>query len=421
MTSSLTRDLAALIRAKPITTADRHACALFVLDAVANGIGGRGTAQGRIVLDWAQAAGGDAGRRAFTQGALIHILEMDDLHRASVVHPGCVVVPAAVAVARDTGAMGHAVLDAVLRGFEACCRVGMSVGPSHYKVWHNTATCGPFGSAMAAADLLGLDTEQTMHALGNAGTQAAGVWEFLDTGAMSKHLHAGRGAEAGVVAAQLAARGFSGPPRILEGARGFYAAACPDPHPGAVLADRDAPWQLRLTSIKPWPSCRHTHPAIDAALELAASGPIDGPVTVTTYRTALDVCDNPAPDSIYAAKFSLQHCVTAALSDGKVDFASFEPDARARLADAAERVTLIAADPFDGAYPVSWGARVQAGNRVAERTAAKGDPEAPLSDAEMTDKARMLMNVGGHPEPDAVISAVLALADDGPVAALGLV
>lgn len=415
MTSSLTRDLAALIAAKPITAADRRACALFVLDAVANGIGGRNTAQGRIVLDWAASAGDDAGRRAFTQGALIHILEMDDLHRGSVVHPGCVVVPAALAVAQDTGAGGHAVLDAVLRGFEACCRVGMSVGPSHYKVWHNTATCGPFGSAMAAADLLGLEAERTVDALGNAGTQAAGVWEFLDTGAMSKHLHAGRGAEAGVVAAQLAARGFSGPPQILEGPRGFYAAACPDPHPGAVLADADAPWQLRLTSIKPWPSCRHTHPAIDAALELAAAGPVDGPVTVTTYRTALDVCDNPVLDSVYGAKFSLQHCVAAALADGKVDFASFEPDARARLAAMRGRIMLAAADPFDSAYPVSWGAKVQAGNKVAERMAAKGDPEAALSEKEMVDKAGMLMAFGGHPDPDGVIAGILGLADDGPV------
>lgn len=412
--SSLTHDLVNLIRAKPIADDDRRSAALFVLDAVANAIGGRATVQGRMILDWAEANGDDAGRRAFVAGALTHILEMDDLHRGSVVHPGCAVVPAALALGRAAGADGRAVLDAVLWGFEACCRVGSGVGPSHYKVWHNTATCGPFGSAMAGAALLDLDETQAMHALGNAGTQAAGVWEFLETGAMSKHLHAGRAAEAGVVAAQLAARGFTGPPKILEGVRGFFAAACPDPHPAAVLEDADAPWQLRQTSIKPWPSCRHTHPAVDATLALAADGgPSGGPVTVTTYRTALDVCDNPAPDSVYAAKFSLQHCVAAALADGKVDFSSFEEDARGRLAPVRERILLVAADPFDSAYPMRWGARVETGDRSVERKSAKGDPEAPLSAEEMRDKARMLMAYGGCADPDALIDTVLAMADGG--------
>src|SRR5690606_14080258 len=127
------------------------------------------------------------------------------------------------------------------------CRVGMAVGPAHYRVWHNTATCGPYGSAMAAAELLGLDDVQAVHALGNAGTQSAGLWQFLETGAMSKHLHAGRAAEAGIVAAELAARGFTGAPAILEGEKGFFAGACPDARPEALLADPAAPWQLRLT------------------------------------------------------------------------------------------------------------------------------------------------------------------------------
>ncbi len=107
-----------------------------------------------------------------------------------------------------------------------------------------------------------------MHALGNAGTQSSGLWQFIETGAMSKHLHAGRAAEAGVTAAELAALGFTGPPAILEGAKGLFAGACPDADPDAVTRDPNAPWQLRATSIKPWPCCRHTHPAIDAAIEL---------------------------------------------------------------------------------------------------------------------------------------------------------
>jgi len=341
-----------------------------------------------------------------------------------VLHPGCVVIPASLTLAHDLGVQGHKFLTSVLWGFEAACRVGMVVGPAHYRIWHNTATCGPFGSAMASAYLLGLSTAQTVDALGNAGTQSAGLWQFLETGAMSKHLHAGRAAEAGLIAATLAKAGFSGPPAILEGDTGFFRAMCPDANPAAVLGDPDAPWQLLGSSIKPWPSCRHTHPAIDAALELARLGAFDdiAKIRVETYAAAIDVCDRARPQSVYEAKFSLQHCVAAALS-GAVDFAAFEAPARARLAAAASRVTLERSEAYTGAYPRSWGSAVSVslgdGRTLRrERTHAKGDPEAPLSRDEMIAKATMLLTHGGVAAPGELIESVLALADDGPLPVL---
>ncbi|MBC7102290.1 MAG: MmgE/PrpD family protein, partial [Parvibaculum sp.] len=208
---SLTETLVSLIRTKPVNDADIEAAALFTLDAVANSLAGRNSEPGRILLDWWRAspsnAAPDPGREAFLMGALCHILETDDLHRESVVHPGCVVVPAAWALARKRGATGRSFLTSVLHGFEAASRVGMGVGPAHYKIWHNTATCGPFGSAMAAAALLDLEDGEAVHALGNAGSQSSGLWQFLETGAMTKHLHAGHAAEAGIRAAELAAFG----------------------------------------------------------------------------------------------------------------------------------------------------------------------------------------------------------------------
>jgi len=346
---------------------------------------------------------------------------MDDLHRASVVHPGCVVVPAVFALADETGVAGLEFLRAVLQGFEATCRVGMAVGQEHYRIWHSTATCGPFGSAMAASCLMGLDEDACVDALGNAGTQAAGLWQFLDTGAMSKHLHAGRGAEAGVVAAELAALGFSGPPQILEGQRGLFAAACPDADPAALLAGPEQPWQLHETSIKPWPCCRHTHPAIDAALEL--SGQIDPAlietIVVETYQAALDICDRPAPDSVYEAKFSLQHCVVAALNIGRLDFGVFEKQPRTDLADCRDRVSLRASEPYVSAYPKDWGAAVSLtmadGTHLsAVRSHCKGDPEDCLSVDEMRDKARMLFEFGDVGEPEHLTRAILAMANGGP-------
>ncbi|MDP6787969.1 MAG: MmgE/PrpD family protein [Rhodospirillales bacterium] len=428
---TLTEGLVRLIRAKPVGSADLAKAALFVLDAMANALAARNTEPGTILRRWAKeqgrGQGRDAGRDAFLMGGLIHILETDDLHRASVVHPGCVVVPAAFAVAGRDGAQGRAVLEAVLHGYEACCRVGMAVGPAHYRIWHNTATCGPFGSAMAAAALGKLDEGQAVHALGNAGTQAAGLWQFLETGAMSKHMHAGRAAEAGVVAAGLAGLGFTGPPAILEGDKGFFAGACPDADPAAVLGDAEAPWQVHDTSIKPWPSCRHTHPVIDAALELHGDmGQEDAAeIQVVTYAAALDVCDRSRPQSEYEAKFSLQHCAAVALRDGEVGFSSFDDKARKRVAALAARTIVAVGEPFAADYPEAWGARLAvttAGGRRLEagRTHCKGDPELALSDAELTDKARYLLAYAGLEDgaARALIDAILALAEDGPLPGL---
>ena len=339
---SLTSDLIAQIRAKPVSPDDLEQAALFTLDAVACAYAGSATPVGKILRSWSAHAPRDYRRDAFLMGALTHITETDDLHRKSVTHPGCVVVPAVLALGDRLGSEPEDLLRAILQGFEAMCRIGAAVGPAHYRVWHNTATCGPFGSAMAAASLLELDETQTRDALGNAGTQASGFWEFMQTGAMSKHLHAGRAAESGLIAAELAAEGFTGPPEILEGKRGFFTAMCDDPVVDNLLADADAAWQLRLTSIKPWPSCRHTHPIIDCALEL--HGLLDGDpvesVAIRTYQAALDVCDNAEPQSEYEAKFSLYHCAAIALLDGAVGLGSFDDAARARTADLCRRVRV---------------------------------------------------------------------------------
>ena len=162
---SLTRDLVRLIRAKEVTESDLAQSALFTLDTLACALGALTTEPARILAAVAPPQSSDTARRAFYLGGLSHILEMDDLHRDSVTHPGCVVVPAAWALAARHGSGGVALLKAVLWGYEAATRVGMAVGPEHYRIFHNTATCGPFGSAVAAGALLGLDRSQMIDAL----------------------------------------------------------------------------------------------------------------------------------------------------------------------------------------------------------------------------------------------------------------
>ena len=426
---SLTRQLVRLIRGKDVSETDLEWAALFVLDTLACALGALKTEPARILAAVAPPASGDTARRAFYLGGLSHILEMDDLHRNSVTHPGCVVIPAAWTIADQREPGGRAFLEAVLAGYEACARVGMAVGKTHYRIWHNTSTCGPFGSAFAAGELLGLSEDRMVSALGNAGTQASGLWEFLSAGAMSKHLHTARAAESGVLAALLAQEGFTGPDRILEGEKGFFAGLCPDPVPDAVLARPDGPWELTRTSIKPWPCCRHTHPAIDAAIGLHADlkGAALRTVRVGTYRAALDVCDRPLPEDPYSAKFSLQHCVAMALRDGRIEQSSFDADSRRTIAPERAKVEVMLSPAIDAAYPDAWGAEISLetidGRKLETiRRACKGDPENPVTRPEITEKARTLLEAGGKraDEAQSLIAAVFALVEDRPLSGLGL-
>ena len=246
---------------------------------------------------------------------------------------------------------------------------------------------------------------------------------------MSKHLHTARAAKSGVLAALLAKLGFTGAADILEGEKGFYKGLCPDPTPGAIAAGPDGPWELLNSSIKPWPCCRHTHPTIDAAIEL--HGRLDAAeirkVSVGAYRAALDVCDRPDPRDPYSAKFSLQHCAAIALADGKVEQSSFDADARNRIAAERAKVELRLAAAVDQAYPRSWGTELRvemADGRVLEaaRKDAKGDPENPVTADELSAKAHALLIEGGMTASaaDRFIAAVLGLAHDQPVRGLGL-
>ena len=415
---SLSETLVSQIQAREITDEDLHQAALLLLDALASAYAGSQTEVGKKLLGWAVSNGDSARTKALLLGSLTHITETDDLHRASVTHPGCVVVPTILALANQHGFSDRAVLEALIKGFEAVCRVGMSVGPEHYRVWHNTATCGPFGSAMAAADLLDLDQAQTVDALGNAGTQSSGLWEFLESGAMSKHIHAGRGSEAGLLAAELAQHGITGAQTILEGEKGFYAGLCPDPEPLKLAIKPNEDWQIHQTSIKPWPSCRHTHPTIDASLEIQSQlgNSVPSSITVETYQSALALCDRESAVNEYQAKFSLQHCSAIALSRGQVDLGSFDQTARDEVSGLCSKVTVSCEEPYRSNYPKSWGAKVTVeteDNRVltAQRTDCKGDPELRLSDEEMIAKAMGLLQFSGldQAQATAVCDSVMAM------------
>ena len=422
--------------------ADIDAACLLVLDWLGSALAGLGTDTGQIFVNYARlqpvgeatvlglAEGRSAEVAALVNGALSHIVEMDDVERESVTHPAAVVIPAALAIAERVEASGLDLLAAVVAGYEVMVRVGAALGAEHYHHFHNTSTAGVFGAAAAAGWLLNLDRDQLVWALGNAGTQAAGLWQFNEEGALTKPLHPGRAAANGVLAATLSRLGLTGARQILEGERGFFAGLAPRGNPQRVvehLGEPAEPLRVHAISIKPHASCRHTHAPIDAALALHArlSAVEDiAQVRIGTYRAALTLCDKPDPRTAPDAKFSLQYCVATALRRGRVDLAQFSD---AALADPTVRALLphieVAMEPArDAAYPACWSAAVRVtlgdGRTIeAAQDRPKGDPENPLTPAELEEKFRSLATAGGIAAPriDALLDWLRALAGTGPL------
>ena len=434
---SLTEGLVALL-ARPITAGDRRRAALHLIDWIGCAVAGAASETGGVFRSHAATQpagaarivlGGAATARdaAFANGAFGNVLEMDDVHREAILHPGPVVIPAALALAAERATGGAALLDAILHGYEAEIRIGRAMGGGHYAKFHPTATMGPFGAAAACGSLLGLDAEGMVWALGNAGTQAGGVWQCRHEPVMTKQLHTARAAAMGLEAAQMAALGLTGPRLILEGPQGVFAGLATDARPYRVLDERDAPWMVHATSFKPWPACRHAHPAIDAALALRPriAGRGIAAVQVESYADALAFCDRARPRSTVQAKFSLQHAVAVTLLDGPPPLSAFDPPAldRSDLAALRACVTVAEGAGFTRAYPAHYGAAVQVtltdGTVLRETVPdALGDPENPLPEDAILAKARMLMESAGVMRAEAVIAAALALADGAPAAHL---
>lgn len=333
---------------------------------------------------------------ALVNGASCHILELDDLHRKSILHAAAPVISAAAAASEMAGLSGRDFITAVVAGYETGIRVAEAVTPSHYYYWHTTATCGTFGAAAAASRALGLSAAETAHALGNAGSQAAGLWEFLRDGAMTKHLHAGKAAQNGLLAALLAREGFTGASAILEGEKGFFRATAPEYAVERVTAGLGREYRLLENSYKIYPSCRHTHSGADLAIKLAREG-LDPEtveaVRIKTYSGAVDLVGNAKPATSYQAKFSYAYCVCYALVHGKLDLDSFnvaegiEPAVQQLLSRCR-----VEADPeIEKLYPSRWPAGLEidlvGGQILRERTDyPRGDPENPAPPEEMREK-----------------------------------
>ena len=354
---------------------------------------------------------------ALANAAASHVAEQDDVHNGSVFHPATVVFPAALATAQTIGASGEDLLVAAVAGYEVGIRVGEFLGRSHYKIFHTTGTAGTLAAAAAVGHLLKLNSTQMLHAFGSAGTQSAGLWEFLRDAADSKQLHTAHAAATGLMSAYLAQSGFTGAEHILEGKQGLAAGMSSDADPSKLTDRLGSRWTIAETSFKYHASCRHTHPAADALLQVMLAHdlkPSDiAKVETLVHQGAIDVLGPVTdPATVHQSKFSMgtvlaliAHYQFAGLQEFDQHFHDQE------ICAFRDRITMVLDPEVDGAYPQRWIGKVkvylQNGEVLEGRVdEPKGDPGNTLSRAEITDKAMRLAAFSGGATPTEMTAAI---------------
>ena len=362
---------------------------------------------------------------AVANAAASHFAEQDDVHNGSVFHPAAVVFPAALAVAQALGRSGAELLAAAVVGYEVGIRVGEFLGRSHYRIFHTTGTAGTLAAAAAVGHLLRLTPGQMQHAFGSAGTQSAGLWEFLRTGADSKQLHTAHAAGAGLTAAYLAQDGFTGARRIFDGPQGLAAGMSSDADPSRLVDGLGTRWTLAETSFKFHASCRHTHPAADALQQLLREHHIAADavaqVTAQVHQGAIDVLGPVTdPQTVHQAKFSMGTVLGLVAVQGRAGLNEFDAGYNSPAVTAfRDKVTMVLDAEVDAAYPARWIGKVQLRTTDGRSFEArvdepKGDPGNSMSRRELEGKALALAAYRGgasEAEMQALIGRVWALAE----------
>lgn len=353
---------------------------------------------------WATDFVGPAANVALGNGTMVHSFDFDDYHNAKI-HPGAVVIPAAVAMGEKGRADGKSVLTAVVAGYETMIRVSAATGPasSRLKGWHLTGTTGTFGAAAAASKILRLDEDKTASALGMAGTQSAGLWAFNADGSMSKRFHAGRSSQSGVMAALLAGMGFRGPTKILEAEDGGFCRATSDQVNLAKAIDKLGEIFLgEDVNIKPYACCASIHSSIDAVGHLVRLHRIRtddiAKITVKTARGVEVQCGlEDAPLNMLQAQMSLRYCIAAFLLDGRLLLEQFteEKISDIRISELAKRVEILLDPEIERIYPEKFASKVEIllsdGSRVEGRVDSPvGSSESPMSFSRIAGKFRSL-------------------------------
>jgi 2-methylcitrate dehydratase PrpD len=351
---------------------------------------------------------------AFVNAIASNLLDYDDTHLRTVIHPSAPVAPAVFALAEETGATGAEVLHAFLLGGEVACRIGNAVSPGHYaRGWHITASTGVFGAAAAAARLLRLSAEQTADALGIAASQSGSIVENLATAA--KNIGVGNAARNGILAARFAARGYRAAPLSIEGPLGWARAMGDEAQVKEITEGLGQRWEIARNTYKPYAAGIVFHAVIDACLELRETlGAMVAQIArVTVAGDALLLArGDRVVRNERDTRVSIHHCAGIALALGRADVADFEMPAVQDTELAALRAKVVA--ECDASLP-RGAARVtialaNGSTHQAYVEHPRGSAERPLSDAELAAKYRANAVLGGMTsDVQAQIAALWAL------------
>ncbi|MEL7567576.1 MAG: MmgE/PrpD family protein, partial [Dehalobacterium sp.] len=343
-----------------------------------------------------------------------HSIEFDDIYKYGLYHPAAPVIAAAFAAAEKTKSSGEELLTGIVLGYEISNRIAAAVNPSHYKFWHTTGTIGTFGAVIAACKILKASEEEIVWAFGNAGTQAAGLWEC--TGTMAKPLHAGKAAMNGLLAAMSAIEGLTGPKEILEGNSGFFKAMSQfSGDLNSVFSDLGKKYTILDNTFKAYPSCGHTHAPIDAALAIIDKYDFNiseiQDIRVSTYGSGIKVAGIVTPRGPAEAKFSIPYCVACALQNKRVSLQDFFWPPVTSVLNLMKKISLGIDPECEKAFPGRRGARVEIitskGTFSEFRGSRKGDPESPLSKGELWAKFFQLASMALNKEQITTLKDVL--------------
>lgn len=346
---------------------------------------------------------------ALANGILINATDNDDTHKRALIHVGSVLIPAALACCEAKKLSGKDLITAIVAGYEVCVRVGMAVMPTHYRFWHSTATNGHFAAAAAAAKAYGLDVEKIVRAFGYAGTQAAGLNTFFESGDDSKSVHPGKAGMNGILGALLAEKGATSPPEILAHPKGYLNAYSLEPKLDQLTQGLGSTWEILQNGIKYYPTILASHSPIGATLEIVSKNNFEAKdiksVEVHTYATVKSHFSSKDVKTEMAARLSVPFCVAIALVDKTITQVQFTAE-NIRKSDVQNvlNVTEIIADPeLTKLYPHKFPARVVVtlnNGQVfeARHDYPKGDPDNPLSSEEFLEKFEK--NVSGSLSAD---------------------
>ena len=391
---------------------------VLLLDSLGVALYGADKKWSKIIVDYIKRVGGKEeatiwgtqfkapkANTALANGVMIHSFELDDYHNAAKLHPGAVVIPAALATGETADTHGRQLITSLVCGYETMIRTSLGAGPSSAKNrgWHLTGICGPFGAAAAAGKIIGFGAKKMANALGLAGTQASGLFAFTADGSMSKRFHPGKAAQNGINAVELVSQGFTGPTQILEAKDGGFCKAVSDDFSlERIIYGLGKNFEILKTSIKPYSCCGSVHSAIDGMLQLRERHHIKTEsieeVTIGTSSVVKLQCGwDYKPESVLQAQMSLQYCIAAALLEGQVFIDQFTEEriATEDVLKLARKVKVKVDEEIDRVYPNKFSNKVEALLKDGTTYSIyvehpKGSPDNPLSPEEVEEKFKRL-------------------------------